>query len=73
MGARMNRILLIVAEVVAGVIIGLVLYGLYAGIIGSIVPISEATGIYLVMFFVLLAVVDLFLIVYTMAGWEHDV
>jgi hypothetical protein len=72
MGARMNRILLIGAEVIAGVAIGLALYGLYAGIIGSILPISEATGVYLTLFFILLAVIDVFLIVYTLAAWEHE-
>ncbi|OPY29533.1 MAG: hypothetical protein A4E28_00850 [Methanocella sp. PtaU1.Bin125] len=68
----MNRIVLILAEVVAGAVIGLVLYGLYAGVIGSLVPLSEATGVYLVLFFILLGIIDLFLFVYTLAGWEHE-
>jgi hypothetical protein len=68
----MNKIVLLIAELVAGAFIVLTLYGLYTGIIGSFVAIPEATGVYLVLFFILLAIIDIFLIVYTLAAWEHE-
>lgn len=68
----MDRIKLLAAEIFAGSIILLVLYGLYAGIIGSFLSIPEATGVYLILFFIMLAFIDIFLIVYTLAGWEHE-
>jgi hypothetical protein len=68
----MDKIKILVAEIVAGVIILLILYGLYAGAIGSFVTISEATGVYLVLFFIMLLIIDIFLIVYTLRAWEHD-
>ncbi len=49
----------------------LVLYGLYNGFIGSLVAIPEATGVWLVIFLVLLVVIDIFLITYTLSAWEH--
>jgi len=62
----------LIAEIVAGAVILFILYGLSTGIIGSFVTISEATGVYLVLFFVLLLIMDIFLIVYTLRAWEHD-
>ena len=63
---------MLIAEIVAGAVILIILYGLYTGVIGSFVTISEATGVYLVLFFILLMVIDIFLIVYTMRAWEQD-
>ena len=63
---------MLIAEIVAGAVILLILYGLSAGIIGSYVAIPEATGVYLVLFFILLLIMDIFLIVYTLRAWEHD-
>jgi hypothetical protein len=68
----MNKIKLLVAEIVAGAIIVLTLYGLYAGIIGPFIAIPEATGVWLVLFFILLAFIDIFLFVYTLAAWERE-
>ena len=68
----MDKIKLLVAEIVVGAAIVLLLYGLYAGIIGSFVAIPEATGVYLVLFFILLAIIDGFLIVDTLVAWERE-
>jgi hypothetical protein len=68
----MKKINVLIAEIIAGAIIGLILYGLYDGFIGSFVSIPEATGVWLVLFFFLLAIIDIFLIVYTLRAWEME-
>jgi len=68
----MNKIKVLIAEIIAGAAIVLILYGLYIGFIGSFVAIPEATGVYLVLFFLLLAIIDIFLIVYTLNAWERE-
>jgi hypothetical protein len=61
----------LIAELVAGAVIVFVLYGLYVGYFGFL-NIPEATGVWLVLFFILLAIIDIFLIVYTLRAWELD-
>lgn len=68
----MNKLKVLIAEIVAGAAIVLILYGLYNGFIGSFIAIPEATGVWLVLFFILLAVIDIFLIVYTLRAWEQE-
>jgi hypothetical protein len=68
----MNKIKTLIAEIVAGAVIVLMLYGLYSGFIGSYIEIPEATGVWLVLFLILLAIIDLFLIVYTLRAWEME-
>ena len=68
----MKNIRLLVVEIVAGAALLLVLYGLYDGFIGSFVAIPEATGVYLVLFLVLLVIIDIFLLVYTLTSWERE-
>jgi uncharacterized membrane protein len=62
----------LIAEIVAGAVIVLTLYGLYTGFIGSYIEIPEATGVWLVLFFIMLAIIDIFLIIYTLRAWEMD-
>ncbi len=69
----MNKLLLLIAELVASAVLMLVLYGLYNGFIGSLVTISEAMGIWLVIFLILLVIIDIFLIAYTLSAWEHGI
>ena len=69
----MNKILLLIVELVAGAVLMLVLYGLYDGFIGSLVAIPEATGVWLVIFLILLVIIDVFLIAYTLSAWEHGI
>ena len=68
----MKNIRLLVVEIVVGAVLVLVLYGLYDGSIGSFVAIPEATGVYLVLFLVLLTIIDIFLIVYSLVAWERE-
>jgi hypothetical protein len=68
----MDKLKVLIAEIVAGAVILLILYGLYTGVIGSFIAIPEATGVYLVLFFVLLVIIDIFMIVYTLRAWERD-
>jgi len=68
----MNKIKILIAEIVAGAVIVLTLYGLYIGFIGSYIEIPEATGVWLVLFFIMLAIIDIFLIIYTLRAWEMD-
>jgi hypothetical protein len=72
MEALMKNINLLIAEIIAGAVLVLVLYGLYNGFIGSFIAIPEATGVWLVLFLILLVIIDIFLIAYTMAAWEHE-
>jgi hypothetical protein len=71
-GCETDKVKVLIAEIVAGAVILLTLYGLSTGIIGSYVAITEATGVYLVLFFILLLIMDIFLFVYTLRAWEHD-
>jgi uncharacterized membrane protein len=71
-GGRMNKISILIAEIIAGAIIVFTLYSLYIGFIGSYIEIPEATGVYLVLFLILLAIIDIFLIVYTLNAWERE-
>jgi hypothetical protein len=68
----MNKIKVLIAEIVAGAAIVLILYGLYNGFIGSFIAIPEALGVYLVLFLIMLAIIDIFLIVYTLRAWEQE-
>lgn len=68
----MDRIKWLIVELAAGVVLGLLLYGLCDGFIGSVVAIPEATGVGLVVFLALLVVIDIFLMVYTLRAWELD-
>ncbi|HEY3272880.1 MAG TPA: hypothetical protein VGJ92_03900 [Methanocella sp.] len=67
----MNKIHVLIAEIVAGAILVLTLYGLYIGFF-SFLAIPEATGVWLVLFLMLLAIIDIFLIVYTLRAWEIE-
>ena len=67
----MDKIKILIAEIVAGAVIVLVLYGLYTGFIGSFIAIPEATGVWLVLFLILLVIIDIFLFVYTLRAWER--
>jgi hypothetical protein len=67
-----NKIMVLIAEIIAGAAIVLILYGLYNGFIGSFIAIPEATGVWLVLFFIMLAIIDIFLIVYTLRAWEME-
>ncbi len=58
------------AELVAGAILVLSAYGLYAGWFGFL-AIDEATGVWLMLFLILLVFIDLFLIIYTLRAWEQ--
>jgi hypothetical protein len=68
----MNKLKVLIAEIIAGVAIALILYGLYIGFIGSFIAIPEATGVYLVLFLIMLAIIDIFLIIYTLRAWENE-
>jgi uncharacterized membrane protein len=68
----MDKIKVLIAEIIAGAAVVLILYGLYNGFIGSFIAIPEATGVWLVLFFILLAIIDIFLITYTLKSWETD-
>ncbi len=68
----MDKLKILIAEIVAGVVILLILMGMAMGIVGSLVVIPEATGVWLVLFLIMLLVIDIFLIVYTLKAWEHD-
>jgi hypothetical protein len=67
----MDKMKVLIAELVAGAILVVVLYGLYAGWFGFL-NIPEATGVWLVLFFFLMAIIDIFLIVYTLRAWEIE-
>ncbi|MGA9140851.1 MAG: hypothetical protein WBZ29_11540 [Methanocella sp.] len=68
----MNKLTVLIAEIVAGAVILLVLMGMATGVVGSLVTIPEADGVWLVLFLVMLLVIDIFLIVYTLRAWEQD-
>ena len=68
----MNKLTVLIAEIVAGAAILLILMGMATGIVGSLVVVPEATGVWLVLFLVMLLVIDIFLIVYTLRAWEQD-
>jgi hypothetical protein len=68
----MNKLTVLIAEIVAGAIILLILTGMAMGVVGSLVSIPEATGVWLVLFLVMLLVIDIFLIVYTLRSWEQE-
>ena len=68
----MGRITLLIVEIIAGIAIILVLYGLYNGTIRSYIAISEDVGMYIVLFFILLLIIDIFVIAMTMGAWERE-
>jgi hypothetical protein len=61
----------LLGELIAGAILVIVLYGLYAEWFGFL-NIPEATGVWLVLFLILVTIIDLFLIVYTLRAWEME-
>jgi hypothetical protein len=46
-------------------------YGLYSGWFGFL-AIDEATGVWVMLFLILLVIIDIFLIAYTMRSWELE-
>jgi membrane protein implicated in regulation of membrane protease activity len=67
-----DKLKILIAEIVAGAVILLTLLGMATGVVGSLVTIPEADGVWLVLFLVMLLVIDIFLIVYTLRAWEQD-
>jgi hypothetical protein len=70
-GLQTDKIKILIAELVAGAILVVVLYGLYAEWF-SFLDIPEAYGVWTVLFLILLVIIDIFLIVYTLRSWELD-
>ena len=68
----MNKSVFLIAEAIAGFLVVLALYGLWSGIAGSYVTISESTGMYLSIFLCLLVIIDVYLIVQTLTAAERD-
>jgi hypothetical protein len=67
-----DKLKVLIAEIAAGAAILIVLLGMATGVVGSLVTIPEADGVWLVLFLVMLLVIDIFLIVYTLRAWEQD-
>ena len=66
----MDKLKILTAELVAGAILVVAAYGLYAGWFGFL-KIDEAAGVWLMLFLILLVITDIFLIVYTLRAWEQ--
>lgn len=69
---NMDKLTVLIAEVVAGLIVVLALFGYSTGLVADYVTIDEATGMWLVIFLVMLLLIDIFMIVYTLRAWERE-
>lgn len=69
-GPGTDGIIIVIAGLIAGAVLVLAAYGLYAGWLGFL-ALDEATGVWLMLFLILLVIIDIFLSVHTLRAWER--